>query len=301
MKILVTGGTGFIGSHLVDKLIDEGHEVIVLDINLNVDQKNPKATYIMADIVKDDLNSYFEEVETAFHLAADPMVNTSAIEPKKSFDTNVIGTFRVLEACRKNKVKQIVFTSSSVVYGEAKIIPTPEDSHLGPISNYGASKLSNEAYISSYAHSYGIKASIVRLANIFGERSTHGVMFDFYHKLKNNPNRLEILGNGEQEKSYLHVLDCVDAIITVWKGQEKIVDYFNIGSHEKTKVKEIANLMNKYLGINPSFEYTGGKRGWIGDVPIMLLDTKKLESLGWKNKISFENGVMRYISWLKKK
>ena len=300
MKILVTGGSGFIGSHLVDALVSDGNDVKVLDINLDVPWKNPNAEYIKADIVKNDISDYFSWVDVVFHLAADPMVDKSAINPENTFNTNVVGTYRVLEACRKNKIKHILFTSTSTVYGEAKVIPTPEDYPTYPISNYGASKLANEAFISSYAYTYGFKASIFRLANIFGERSTHGVMFDFYHKLMKNPNQLEILGDGKQEKSYLHVSDCVNAMLTVWKKQEKQVDYFNVGSDEKIIVDEIARQMSKILGLNPTFKYTGGKRGWVGDVPVMMLDISRLKTLGWKPNISFEEGLKRYIQWLGK-
>ncbi len=300
MSVLVTGGCGFIGSHLVDRLIENGEEVSVIDRNHELDYKNPKAKYFKRDIVTDELDECFEEVETVFHLAADPMVNLSATNPNISFEDNVIGTFRLLESCRKADVKQIVFTSTSTVYGEAEIIPTPEEYPCKPISNYGASKLSNEGYISSYAHSYGIKGTVLRLANIFGERSTHGVMYDFYHKLKKDPKELEILGDGLQEKSYLHVSDCVDAILTSWKKQKETIDYFNVGSNEKITVNALAKLMNKKMNLNPEFNHTGGKKGWVGDVPLMLLDCTKLRNIGWENKITFEDGVNRYLDWMKK-
>jgi len=204
MKTVITGGAGFIGSHLVDALVKEGHEVIVIDNYLSgLSLKNEKAKYIDKDITKDDIIEDLKGTESVFHLAADPNVKTSAENPSESFKLNTIGTFNVLEACRKADVKQIVFTSTSTVYGEAKVIPTPEDYPCEPISNYGASKLAGEAYLSSYSHSYGIKGTSLRYANIFGERSNHGVIFDFFHKLKKNPDKLEILGDGKQEKSYL--------------------------------------------------------------------------------------------------
>ena len=296
MKTIVTGGCGFIGSHLVERLVEEEHEVISID-NAST-YLNKKAENIKKDIARDKIIDHFQGVETVFHLAADPFVDKSAENPKKSFEDNVIGTFNVLEACRKSNVKQIVFTSTSTVYGEAKVMPTPEDYPLGPISNYGASKVAGEAYISSYAGSYGIKGTNLRLANIFGPRSTHGVMYDFFHKLKKDPKKMEILGDGKQEKSYLYVSDCIEAITVAWKKQKKVVDYFNVGSEEKTTTNEVAKLVCKKLNKSPKFEYTGGKRGWTGDVPVMLLDCSKLKKLGWSPKVGFEQGVKKYLEWM---
>ncbi|NYZ74249.1 NAD-dependent epimerase/dehydratase family protein [Candidatus Micrarchaeota archaeon] len=299
MRVIVSGGAGFIGSHLVDRLIDEGHEVVVID-NLSAGKKeyvNKKAHFVKKDI-RTDISEELKGVETIFHIAADPDVRVSAINPKNSFDVNVAGTFSVLEACRKADVKRLIFPSTSTIYGEAKVIPTPETYPCAPISNYGASKLACEAYISSYAASYGIKGTSLRLANIFGERSTHGVMFDFYHKLKKNPNSLEILGDGKQDKSYLHISDCVDAFLTTWKIQKIQYDVFNVGSREKHKVDELATTMCKAMGLSPKFTYTGASRGWVGDMRLMLMDTRKIEGLGWKPKVGFEEGVNKYVSWL---
>ncbi len=238
--------------------------------------------------------------DAVFHMAADPDVRSSARIPTKSFNLNVIMTFRLLEACRKGDIKHLVFASTSTVYGDADVIPTPEDYPCEPISNYGASKLACEAYCSAYAHSYGMKATMVRYANIFGERSSHGVMYDFYNKLKKNPKKLEILGDGKQTKSYLHVDDCVSATLTAFEKQDKIHDIFNVGSSEKHNVDEIAKLVCDAMKLKPEFKYAGGTRGWTGDVKLMLLDVNKIESLGWKQKISFQEGVKRYVKWLSK-
>lgn len=301
MKTAITGGAGFIGSHLADSLIFRGHQVSILDNFISGKKENVPAgaEIIRADIASEISPSAFSGCGAVFHLAADPSVKDSALKAKEGFVANVAGTFNVLEACRKADVPKFVFTSSSVVYGEAKAQPTPEDYPTIPISNYGASKLAGEAYCFSYAHTYGMKATVVRLANIFGERSTHGVMFDFYRKLKKNPKILEILGDGKQSKSYLHVSDCVSAILLAFGKQEKPADIFNIGSRKKKSVNEIASLVAREMGVSPKFEYTGGSRGWAGDVSEMLLDTRKMESLGWKPEIAFEEGVGKYVSWLK--
>jgi UDP-glucose 4-epimerase len=300
MKAAVTGGAGFIGSHLVDKLTEEGHEVVVIDDLSSGRRKhvNRKAVFIREDI-REDLTAEFKGVDTIFHLAADPNVRSSAENPKKSFDINVRGTLSVLEACRKADVKRFVFTSSSAVYGETDIIPTPETHPCAPISNYGAGKLACEAYTSAYAHSYSLQSCVLRLANIFGERSTHGVMFDFFNKLKKDPKKLEILGDGNQDKSYLHVSDCVSAMLVAWKKQKALYDIFNVGSRDKVKVSEIARLMCKTLGLNPELHYTGTARGWAGDIRVMLLDIHKLEALGWKQKVSFEESTRCYLEWLR--
>ncbi len=301
MKVAVTGGAGFIGSHLTDALTSEGHDVTVVD-NLSrgkIEYVNKKAKFVKKDI-RNELSTDLENFDAVFHLAADPDVRSSAIKPAVSYDINVAGTFSVLESCRKADAKRIIFTSTSTVYGNASVLPTPEDYPCTPISNYGASKLACEAYLSSYAHSYGMKSTSLRLANIYGERSNHGVMVDFYNKLKANPEELEILGDGKQDKSYLHVSDCVSAILTAWKKQNPVYDAFNVGSKDKMTVDNLAKSLCKELGKSPEFQYTNTKSGWVGDVPLMLLDIKKLEKLGWKPQVSMQDGLRRYLDWLKK-
>lgn len=300
MKAVVTGGAGFIGSHLADALIAKGYETTVIDnlISGRKENINQRANFVNKDIVKDAIDTELRDAAAVFHLAADPSVKMSAVNPRASFDLNVLGTFNILEACRKADIKRLVFTSTSTVYGEAKVIPTPETYPCEPISNYAASKLANEAYCASYAHSYGIKATVLRYANIFGPRSTHGVMYDFFHKLKRNPNQLEILGNGKQEKSYLYIDDTIAATLIVYEKQTALYDVFNVGSRKKFTVDQIAKLMCSMLDVKPKFTYTGGERGWVGDVKEMLLDVKKLEKFGWKERTSFEDGVRKYLNWL---
>jgi UDP-glucose 4-epimerase len=300
--MVVTGGAGFIGSHVSDELLKNGHEVVVID-NLSCGSREnvtEPAKLIQKDITKDELNADFKDIDAVFHFAADPDVRSSAENPRSSFDNNVIGTFRVLEACRKNDIRRFVFASTSTVYGEVNTIPTPEAHPCEPISNYGASKLACEAYVSSYSHSYGIKSTVLRYANIFGTRSTHGVMFDFFQKLKKNPKELEILGNGRQEKSYLFISDCISATMAAFGKQQKMFDVYNVGSREKHAVDDIAKIVSKTLNSKPKTIHTGGERGWKGDVRTMLLDVSKLESLGWKESISLEKGTQIYLEWLMK-
>lgn len=300
MRILVTGGAGFIGSHLSEKLIAGGNEVAVLDSFVGSKPENAPegAEIIRHDITKQLEPRLLQGCGAVFHLAADPSVRTSAENARENFQANALGTFNVLEAARAAGVKKFVFTSTSAVYGKAEIMPTPETHPAIPVSNYGAGKLAGEAYCASFAYTYGMKSTVLRLANIFGERSTHGVMFDFYQKLRKGPERMEILGNGKQSKSYLHVSDCVSAILLASEKQGKIFDIFNVGSGEQRTVDEIAQLVAKEMGLSPSFHHTGGSGGWVGDVSEMLLDVKKIRALGWKPQVSFEEGVSRYIKWL---
>lgn len=297
-SILITGGAGFIGSHLADALCSQGHPISILD-NLSSGKKenlSDKAQLVVGDILNPPES--LPEAETVFHLAADPDVRSSAQNPLKSFENNAIGTYHMLEWCRKVDARHFVLASSSTVYGETSVQPTPEYCPTEPISNYGASKLACEAYVSSFSRTYGIKATILRYANIFGERSTHGVIYDFFMKLKRNPKRLEILGNGLQEKSYLYIRDALDATMAAWKKQPGQFGIFNIGSSSKVNVNEIADIICLELGVSPFLSYTGGERGWDGDVKSMLLDTTSIRNLGWEEKTSFEEGVRNYVSHL---
>ncbi|MCX8166686.1 MAG: NAD-dependent epimerase/dehydratase family protein [Candidatus Micrarchaeota archaeon] len=255
--IVVTGGAGFIGSHLVDSLISLGNDVTIID-NLSsssMEYVNKKAKFILMDIRDKKLSETLISCETVFHFAADPNVRTSAEKTTQVYENNVYGTFNLLEACRIADVKRIIFASTSAVYGLPKQIPTPETHPLYPVSNYGASKVFGEAYCSSYFNTYGLRCAVLRLANIIGERSTHGVIFDFYNKLKANNKVLEILGNGKQSKSYLYIKDCIGAILCIYKLN---FDYevFNIGSETKIEVNEIAKIVCNTLNVSPKFHYT---------------------------------------------
>lgn len=289
--IVVTGGAGFIGSHVVDKLI-ESDEIIVID-NFSSGKEefvNPEAKIVKADISSEDVTEYISGAEEVWHIAANPDVRIGAENPDEIYRNNILATYRLLESMRKTKVSRIIFTSTSTVYGEAKVIPTPEDYPTHPISIYGASKLACEALIESYCHTFDMQAWIYRFANVIGRRSTHGVIYDFMMKLRRNPKELEILGNGEQNKSYIYISDCVDAMFAGLKANER-VNIFNIGSEDQVKVRRIAEIVCEELDLNPNFRFTGGDRGWKGDVPVMLLSIEKLKRIGWRPKYSSEEAV----------
>lgn len=289
--ILVTGGAGFIGSHVVDRLV-EIDDVKVVD-NLSSGKKefiNESAEFILADLTKDDLTDHLRGVDEVWHLAANPDVRMGSEKPEEIYRNNVLATFRLLEMMRKAKVNKIIFTSTSTVYGEPKLIPTPEDHLTHPISIYGASKLACEALIESYCYTFGMVAYIYRFANVIGKRSTHGVIYDFINKLKINQNELEILGNGEQNKSYIYIDDCIEAMFTGLKAKETF-NVFNIGSEDQIKVKRIAEIVCEEMKLSPKFKFTGGDRGWVGDVPVMLLSIEKLKKLGWRPKYNSETAV----------
>ncbi len=305
MKVTVTGGAGFIGSHLVDRLISQGNEVIVID-NLSSGKmgfirehiKNPNFKFIRLNLLEaEKLTKAIHDSEVMYHLAANPDVRLGAENTRLHLEQNIIATYNVLEAMRKNKQQSIVFTSTSTVYGEALVIPTPEDyGPLIPISLYGASKLACEALITSYCGSFDMKSWIFRFANIVGERSTHGIIVDFIDKLNNNPNSLEILGDGQQRKSYLHVSDCVDAILFAVEKSNEMANIFNIGSGDAITSKEIGEIVVSEMGLKDvTFTYTGGKRGWVGDVPRMLLSTEKLQKLGWKPVHDSKSSVVEAV------
>jgi UDP-glucose 4-epimerase len=213
------------------------------------------------------------------------------------FHASVVATERVLEAVRRHGVPEIAFTSTSTVYGEARVIPTPEDyAPMEPISVYGAGKLAAEALISAWCHSFGIRAFIFRFANIVGERSNHGVSWDFIHKLRANPGVLEILGDGRQTKSYLEVHDCVDAFLFVCERAGSTVNTFNIGSEDWIDVVTIADLVVEAMGLEGvEYRFTGGDRGWIGDVPRMQLAIDRLKALGWRPSIGSRESMERAI------
>ena len=300
-KILVTGGAGFIGSHIVDRLIKNEYEVVVFDnlssgkmefISHHLNKTN--FSLIEGDLLNtDEIDAACDGIDFVYHVAANPDVRLGAVDTKVHFDQNITATYNLLEAMRKNDVANIAFTSTSTVYGEATIIPTPEDyGPLVPISLYGASKLACEALITSYSYTFDMHSWIFRFANIVGDRGTHGIIVDFINKLKDNPEQLEILGDGRQSKSYLHISDCVDAILFVIDHINETVNIFNVGSEDAIDATGIAGIVVEEMRLKDvEFSYTGGKRGWKGDVPQMRLAVDKLKELGWGPSYTSGNSV----------
>jgi UDP-glucose 4-epimerase len=304
LHALVTGGAGFIGSYLVEKVLGRGHSVSVLDNlssghrqNLSSIQHSYDLNFIAGDCRSpSDIEKALKNADAVFHFAANPEVRLDLADPKTCYEQNIEATYVLLQSIRRSNVKTIVFASSSTIYGEAAVIPTPENyGPMKPISVYGASKLACEALISSYCYSFKKKGVIVRPANVIGPRSTHGAIPDFIQKLRKNPKELEILGDGTQTKSYLYVDDCVDAIMKAYESTQEPVEIYNVGSEDQTNVTEIARTVIEEMKLkNVKFKYTGGVdggRGWIGDVKNMLLDISKLKKLGWKPKLNSEQAV----------
>ncbi len=305
--IVVTGGAGFIGSALARRLLRSDDVVVFDNFSSGSPANFPESKQLKA--IRGDIRNAASlnralrgaDCDCVYHFAADPDVRGCTAHPRESFAVNVLGTLNVLEACRKNDVLRVVFASSSVVYGDAARIPTPEIAPLEPISVYGASKAAGEAYCAAFAETYGVRCVALRYANIFGPPSTHGVMRDFVNRLKKNPKQLKILGDGLQSKSYLYIDDALDATLLAERKSKRRFDAFNVSSQKKTTVKEIARLVSASLGVNPKYSFTGGKRGWAGDVRVMLLDTRKLRALGWREKTTLRDGVRKYVSWLARK
>ena len=303
-KTMVTGGAGFIGSHLTERLIKNGNDVVVLDnlssgykSNLKFCLEEKNLRLIVEDLKnKKETLPFLKDIETVFHMAADPEVRTGFANPELAYEQNILNTYYLLENIRKSNVKQFIFASSSVVYGEPKVIPTAESyGPLIPISIYGGTKLACEGLISAYCNNYGIIGTIVRFANVVGSRGRHGVTWDFIKKLKNNKNQLEVLGNGKQSKSYIHVNDCIDGFLFSANQTKKKVEVFNIGNIDKTDVLEIASIICRSMNLNKVNIVTSGGtadgRGWIGDVKNMQLDISKLNNLGWKPKLNSNSAI----------
>lgn len=299
---LVTGGAGFIGSHLVDRMVKEGWDVVVLDNFSTGKFENIKQAFetgglkiIIGDAKTIDLSSEEVDVEYIFHFAANPDVRECS--PSIHFQENIVATFNMLEYARKTGVKFFIFASSSTVYGEASEIPTPEDyGPLKPISIYGATKLAAEGLVSSYCHTFGIAGISLRFANVVGPRLTHGVVYDFINKLMENPRKLEILGDGSQRKSYIWIEDCVEAILHASKhAMASCYEVYNIGSEDWISVSEIADIVAGLMGLTSVEKFfTGGVkggRGWVGDVKLMNLDINKIKATGWRPRYNSREAV----------
>ena len=308
MKYFVTGGAGFIGSNMVDRLLSEPENEVVAYDNFSTGRrefledalKNKRFTLVEGDTLDlDAMTKAMKGCEFVFHFAANADVRMGCEHPRKDLEQNTIATYNVLEAMRVNGIKRIGFSSTGSVYGEAEVIPTPEDAPF-PIqtSLYGASKLACEGLLAAYAEGFGYTAYIFRFVSILGERYTHGHVFDFCKKLKDDPNHLHILGDGHQKKSYLYVKDCMEAILTVVRNAKEKVNIYNLGTDEYVEVNDSVRFICGKLGVKPEFTYAGGERGWIGDNPFIYLDTKKVRSLGWTPKATIEDGVVKTVEYL---
>jgi UDP-glucose 4-epimerase len=307
-KIMVTGCAGFIASHLAEELLARGNEVVGLD-NLSAGKrefmsnlmKDEKFSFVEGDLLTMNLVSALKGVDVVCHLAANPDVRIGAKNTKVVYEQNIEVTYRLLEAGKDSGVKDIMFPSTSTVYGETDVIPTPEDyGPLIPISVYGASKLADEALISSYCHTFDQNAVLYRFANVVGTRSTHNVLHDFIRKLRTDPKHLEILGaEPGTMKSYVHVKDCVNGMIVGAEAAQEQVEIYNIGSKDWMSVKDIADIVVEEMHLpNVEYQWTGGVkggRGWVGDVKKMLLAVDKLESRGWKPKLNSREAIRRAV------
>lgn len=309
MRYFVTGCAGFIGSNLTDRLLQAGMDVIGYD-NLSTGlseflenaKSNPRFQFIEGDLLdRELLTRSMKDVDVVFHLAANADVRFGTHHPHKDLEQNTIATFNVLEAMRANQVRRIAFSSTGSIYGEAPVIPTPENAPF-PIqtSLYGASKLAAEGLIEAYCEGFGFQGYIFRFVSILGERYTHGHVFDFYQQLLQNPSQLQVLGNGKQRKSYLYIQDCIDAILFVMEHANEKVNRFNLGTDEYCEVNQSIGWICDYLKLSPTLTYTGGERGWIGDNPFIFLDCSKIRQLGWKPKLNIQESVTQTIQYLSK-
>jgi UDP-glucose 4-epimerase len=309
--ILVTGGAGFIGSHLCDSLIAHGYIVIVID-NLSLGRKeniahllsDPHFRFIYGDLLDIQfLNSIFSEYhfDMVFHLAANSDIQKGGKDPLVDYELTFMTTFNVLQAMKEHGVTQLFFASTSAVYGETTDLLGENYGPLLPVSNYGAGKLASEAYISAFSANYDIQVWIARFPNVVGERFTHGVIYDFVQKLKKNPYNLEVLGNGEQIKPYMYVKDLVLGIFFVWQNSKDRINIYNLGVETRTKVNEIAKMVIEEMGLNSQIVYTGGDRGWVGDVPEFRYDLSKIHKLGWSAKYTSNEAVRLAIKEALKK
>lgn len=307
MRYFITGGAGFVGSNMADRLLNEGHEVVVYDNGstglerfLSSAKENKRFQLIWGDILNESaLKKAMEGCDFVFHFAANADIRDNLFHPNFVFEHNAKGTLNVLEAMRATGVRSIAFSSTGSVYGEPEVFPTPEDAPF-PIqtSLYAASKSYGEGLISAYCEGYGFTGYIFRFVSLLGERYPHGHVFDFVKRLKKNPEMLQILGDGHQRKSYLYIGDCLNAILTAIHATNHGVSIYNLGTDEYCEVKDSAGWIAERMGLQPEFTFTGGKRGWVGDSPFIYLDTKKIWSLGWKPELTIRQAVERTVDYL---
>lgn len=309
MKALVTGAAGFVGSHFVDRLLKDGAEVVGVD-NLSTGRReflagalrSPRFRLVQKDLLEPAslAGALTPDVEWVFHFAANADVREGLTFPRRDLEQNTLATWNVLDAMRREGVRNIVFSSTGSVYGEAQVIPTPEGCPF-PVqtSLYGASKLAAEGLISAFCEGYGLRGRIFRFVSIMGERYTHGHVLDFLKKLKQDPERLQVLGDGKQKKSYLYIGDCVEAIFcAIRRPSPKPTEIYNLGTDEYVDVDQSIDLICEELGLRPRREYGGGDRGWIGDNPFIFLDCARIRSLGWKPRVSIRESIRLTLRYL---
>ena len=308
MRAFVTGCAGFVGSNLVDALLERGEWVIGID-NFTTGQErfltkastNDRFELIRGDLLDDaTLKARMRGCDTVFHFAANADVRFGLEHPRRDLEQNTIATYNVLEAMRANSINRILFSSTGSVYGEAFVIPTPEDAPF-PVqtSLYGASKLAGEGLIAAYCEGFGFRSWVFRFVSILGERYTHGHVFDFYRQLKSDPTRLRVLGNGMQRKSYLYVRDCIDAMLLALEKAQDKVNLFNLGVDSYCEVNESVQWICETLGVAPHIEFAGGDRGWVGDNPFIFLDTSRIRRLGWRPTLDIREAVVRTVNFLR--
>lgn len=307
LNILVTGGAGFIGCHMCERLVERGHHVtaadnLVLGLRDNLSALAGSNSFVFQEMDVTDrpaLGALFEQgrFDAVFHLAANSDIARSHADPGVDFVATLDTTYAVLDAMRRHGTKQIIFASTSAVYGEAQGVLREDHGPLLPISHYGAAKLASEAFISSYVANYGLQAWITRFPNVVGDRSTHGAIYDWARKLARTPDRLEVLGNGEQIKPYLHVDDLVDAILVAWDRGDAPVNLFNVGGDTRCSVRDMAGIMVEEWPEAARIDYTGGDRGWVGDVPSVDYDVAHIRALGWTPRLNSAEAVRAAARW----
>lgn len=307
MRFFVTGAAGFIGSSLVDRCLELGHEVIGYDnfstgceLFLETARKAPRFQLVQADLLDfDRLRAAMQGADVVVHLAANADVRFGVEHPRRDLEQNTIATWNVVECARLEHVSRLAFSSTGSVYGEASVIPTPEDCPM-PVqtSLYGASKLAAEGLLQAYAEGFGMHVCIFRFVSILGERYSHGHVFDFLKKLRANPQELPVLGDGHQRKSYLYVQDCIDAIMLALQQAPGKVNIFNLGTDEYCELNDSIDWITARLGVTPKRVYSGGSRGWIGDNPFIYLDCARMRALGWAPKLTIRQAVERTVDYL---
>lgn len=308
LRVLVTGAAGFIGSHMVDRLLTEDHSVTGLD-NMSTGRlcflenaiANSKFVFYKTDLLdRERLVRAMEGAELVVHFAANADVRFGTEHPRRDLEQNTIATWNVLEAMREQGCKKIVFSSTGSVYGEPDIFPTPETCPFPQqTSFYGASKLAAEGLIQAYCEGFGMNGYIFRFVSILGERYTHGHVFDFYQQLFEHPEHLHVLGNGHQRKSYLYVQDCINAILIAIRHANDKVNIFNLGTDEYCEVNDSIRWICEHLGLHPKVTYSGGERGWVGDSPFILLDCCRIRALGWRPQFTIRQAIpatIKYVS-----